>query len=176
METQDIIISQDGQQLIGQVQLLCPSALIFVVSVPGMEPFHLEYNNGEWEAIEEGIPSTLTNSLGEQLVKTHRNLLCRSIEPEEEYFIVENEGVEMICSWTNDLRIRVSACTEALILGDISERVYFGSYQDEFRAFQTIDYSGEDSGLVKDAIAWYTNRSTKPLNEAAKQSYTVSLN
>jgi hypothetical protein len=159
METQEITYKLNGQSLQANVQLLCPSAWIFVVSCGENDPFHLEYNENRWEAIEEGQDETLVNSIGRELMHVYASRIPRTIVSDERFFIVASEEEEVICFWNEELRIRVAASTDQLRLGDIQEKIYFGSRHNDFKAFQTIDYNGEDISVIEEAIAWYTNRS-----------------
>lgn len=174
METREIFYEFNGESRQARVQMLSPGAGIFLVSCGAGDPIHLEYSEDGWDAIEDGQNIALVYSIGEALMKTFGKMLSRTIVPDEQFFIVANEGEEIICSWETDLRIRVTGSTESLGLGDSAEQVYFGTYGESFRAFQTIDFRREDSELIEQAIAWYTSRKTDA--GAARPHLAVSLN
>ncbi|HEY0896429.1 MAG TPA: hypothetical protein VGE15_07760 [Sphingobacteriaceae bacterium] len=174
METREIIYELNGESCHAQVQLLSPAAWIFVVRLGKDEPFHLEYEENSWAAIEEGQDPVRAASIGEALMNAYGTVIPRTVGSREPFFIMSNENEEIICSWDADLRIRVSASTEGLGLGDLHEKVYFGSCPDGFRAFQTIDYRQEDALLVEQAIAWYTSR--KADTAQAGPAISLSLN
>ncbi|HEY0900326.1 MAG TPA: hypothetical protein VGD90_13400 [Sphingobacteriaceae bacterium] len=161
----------DGQQFHATAQLLCPSALIFVVYYGETEPLHLEFNENGWEVIGDSANELIVSAIGQELRQVYGNLISRSVVDEEQYFILENGKEEIICFWEHDLRIRVTSSTENCVLGDSREQIYFGNFQNEFRAFQTIDYHGEDPGIIEDAIEWYTSREA----EIAKDIQTSPL-
>lgn len=163
----------DGQQFHATAQLLCPSALIFVVYYGETEPLHLEFNENGWEAIGE-CNELVVSAIGQELRNVYGNLISRSVVAEEPYFILENGKEEIICFWEHDLRIRVTSSSENCILGDSREQIYFGNYQNAFRAFQTIDYHGEDPGIIEDAIQWYSTREAKIGNATKAFPLTAS--
>lgn len=161
MDTREITYQLDGQQFNATAQLLCPSALIFVVHYGEKEPLHLEFSETGWKSIGEFSNDLIVSAIGHELRQVYGNLISRNLVAEEPYFILENGKEEIICFWDHDLRIRVTSSTENCVWGDSHELIYFGTFQNEFRAFQTIDYQDEDPVIVEDAIEWYTTRETK---------------
>ncbi len=174
METREINYELNGKSCHAEVQLLSPAAWIFLVRPGGEKPFHLEYEEKCWAAIEAGQDPVRVAVIGKALMEIYGSVIPRTVVSQEPFFIMSNERDEIICSWDTDLRIRVSASTEELGLGDMDEKVYFGSCPDGFRAFQTIDYRPEDARLAEQAIAWYTSRKADPAQAAPAGS--LSLN
>jgi len=160
MDSQEINYVYNGLKYKARIQLLSPLTWIFLIHCQHFDHFHLEYDETQkkWIAIEDR-DKKLVFAIGAELTKLYKKDIERTASSSKlssiEFFVVDNGREDIICFWDSELRIRVISLTDTTVYEDPNELVYYGDGFGTPVAFQTIDYHGEDTGLVLKAIKWY---------------------
>jgi hypothetical protein len=162
MELREIRYVYNNLRYTAKVQLLSPLTWIFLVNSDHAEPFHLEYDEvrEKWVPIEENLEDKkLISSIGMELTKIYGRDIERTVSQSKfsslDFFIADNRGQDIICFWDSELRIRVTSLTGSPLFLDPKELVFYGDDNGTPLVFQTIDYQGQDTEIILDAIKWY---------------------
>ena len=161
MEPEEIDYVYKGGRHKVQAHLLSPLSWIFLISSTDFDPFHLEYDEirRKWLPIEQSVDTKLVSAISCELMKLYRKDIERTVSGTKfsslDFFVIDNGREDIICFWDRELRIRVIPLTDSPLYQDRKELLYYGDDFGTPIAFQTIDYDGEDTEIILQAIKWY---------------------